>query len=476
MKNKRTNAAIRIGIFDGCMKKFAIVDLETTGGSASLHEVIEVGVVFVEDNRITGQWTSLVRPNRYIPPHITTLTGITNADVAGAPSFSSIAKNLYQLLEDTVFLAHNLSFDFSFLQKSFAREGLQFDPPRACTVRYTKKLVPGLKSYGLTNLTYHWKLHNDARHRALGDAEVTAKIFLDLLKRDTQLQVLQQLIKGGKKRLQLPIDLDERQLNEAPEKTGVYYLKDFRGQPLYIGKANNIKQRLLNHFSQDIQSARMQHWLREVREITYQLCPSELFALLWEDMEIRRLWPLHNKAQKTANPVFGICLYTDRLSRNHLQIAKLKKGQPALLRFSTMPEATDWMAFHCRIFHLDPDLCGLPKEMFQHDIKHNAGIEKLLDYLREQSGDYLIFPHGEFANQKPFIWVLNGRFYGLGVHDSNQELTKTAIESRLWGTGTSPNCDRILRNFMLQNPQVEVQRSFDLTMPAENSGQLSIFD
>ena len=188
--------------------RFAVVDVETTGGAWSRGDrVTEVAVVPVEAGRVGEGFGTLVNPRRPIPPRIQGLTGITDPMVAGAPSFPGIAPSVLEWLEGRVFVAHNVKFDWSFIrQELHSALGDSPEPTLLCTVRMGRALVPGLRSYGLDSLTRHFGIHVHQRHRAYGDALATARLLVHLLMEAESrgigdLSVLEDLIapRGGKR-------------------------------------------------------------------------------------------------------------------------------------------------------------------------------------------------------------------------------------------------------------------------------------
>lgn len=171
---------------------FVVVDVETTGGSAALgHRVTEVAAVLVHQGEIREVFHSLVNPRRSIPPFITSLTGIDDAMVRGAPTFDAIAGDLAAELAGRVFVAHNARFDWGFLSAEFTRlRPTTFDAsdPMAalatsqlCTVRLARRLLSHLPRRNLDALCWHYGVTIEHRHRAAGDAQATARILLALL-------------------------------------------------------------------------------------------------------------------------------------------------------------------------------------------------------------------------------------------------------------------------------------------------------
>jgi len=162
---------------------FAVVDVETTGSSAGGGDrVTEVAIVVVQGARCEIVFETLVNPGRPIPMPASMVTGITDAMVRAAPSFGEVADGLLAALAGRVFVAHNARFDWTFLTAELKRvRDLALNGPRLCTVRLSRRLLPGLRSCGLDSVTNWFGFENPARHRAGGDALVTAQLLARLL-------------------------------------------------------------------------------------------------------------------------------------------------------------------------------------------------------------------------------------------------------------------------------------------------------
>lgn len=163
---------------------YAIVDIETTGGYADNHRITEIAIFHHDGSRITDEFHRLINPGRRIPDFITGLTGIDAAMVSDAPSFEEVAGEIHGWLEGRVFVAHNAHFDYSFIKKELEEAGISWNTKKLCTVRLSRKIIPGLESYGLGRLAESLGMRILNRHRAGGDAEATARIFELLLQRD----------------------------------------------------------------------------------------------------------------------------------------------------------------------------------------------------------------------------------------------------------------------------------------------------
>lgn len=232
------------------MKKmeYAVVDIETTGGYAGGSRITEIAVVIHNGAEVTDRWETLVNPEQHIPLYITKLTGISNEMVSEAPLFEEIAEQLFHLLTNRIFVAHNVNFDYSFVRHQLEQSGFKWAARKLCTVRATRKIKPGLPSYSLGNLCGSLGIPLENRHRAGGDADATTVLLSKLLEWDTH-KVLADMIKNTAQDQRLPPNLPLEDFEQLPEQPGVYYFYNQKKEVVYVGKAVNIKKRVASHFS-----------------------------------------------------------------------------------------------------------------------------------------------------------------------------------------------------------------------------------
>lgn len=157
--------------------KFAVVDVETTGGAGDANRITEVGIVLLDDFEVVGTFHSLVDPGVPITPFVRNLTGITDEMVQGQPQFKDIAEQISELLQGRIFVAHNVQFDLKMMRTEMKRCCINMDPPRLCTVKLSRQVFPGLPSYSLHNLTESLNLPDFHHHRALDDTMACAEIL-----------------------------------------------------------------------------------------------------------------------------------------------------------------------------------------------------------------------------------------------------------------------------------------------------------
>jgi exonuclease, DNA polymerase III, epsilon subunit family len=160
---------------------YAIVDIETTGGSHKTEKITEIAIFKHDGHRVVDEFTSLINPEKNIPYFITNLTGITNQMVANAPKFYEIARKIVEITEGCTFVAHNAPFDYRFVCAEYLQLGYEYKRDVLCTVRTSRRLIPGKQSYSLGNLCNELGIDVNHRHRAAGDALATVKLFELLL-------------------------------------------------------------------------------------------------------------------------------------------------------------------------------------------------------------------------------------------------------------------------------------------------------
>ena len=227
---------------------YAIVDIETTGGSAINGGITEIAIHIHDGSRVVQHFSTLINPERRVPDFITALTGISNAMVASAPTFNEVADKIFELLSDTIFVAHSVNFDHSFIYHHLKKCGYELNVKKLCTVRLARKAIPGLSSYGLGKICRHLNILIDDRHRADGDAKATVKLFENILQNNGQ-EHIDKMLKRSSSEQWLPVYLDKNKIDNLPPVAGVYYFHNNKGKVIYVGKAINIKKRVVSHFT-----------------------------------------------------------------------------------------------------------------------------------------------------------------------------------------------------------------------------------
>ncbi|HMP88373.1 MAG TPA: exonuclease domain-containing protein, partial [Lacibacter sp.] len=317
---------------------YAITDIETTGGHAAGNGITEIAVYIHDGQRVVDRFETLVNPGQSIPYFIQRLTGITEEMVALAPRFEDLAPRLYGLLQGKVFVAHNVNFDYSFLLHHLQANGFQLNCKKLCTVRYSRKLLPGLPSYSLGNLCRHLSIPLQHRHRATGDAQATVQLFELLCSKDVN-NIRHTLLSRQSGEHNLPLFVNREEVERLPVGPGVYYFHDAKGKVIYVGKAVRLKQRVLGHFSTNNATRQRQEFIRNIHRISYRVCGTGLMASVLEAVEIKRLWPKYNKATKQPEAAYGWYIYEDNGGYLRLAVDRKRRHLPAVQLFFNPTEA-----------------------------------------------------------------------------------------------------------------------------------------
>ncbi len=270
----------------------AIVDLETTGGHITRDRITEIGILFVDGDRVE-RFETLVNPGQPIPPFIERMTGISDAMVAEAPIFASLADSLLERLQGRLLIAHNARFDYGFLKNEFRRAGLTFQTDQLCTVKLSRRLYPAFFKHNLDSIIQRHGLELPERHRAMADAEAVY-LFLNSAIGELGKETVDSVARELSAIPTAPPGLDPEVMDRLPDVPGVYLLYGDDDLPLYVGKSDNLRSRVLAHFSGNHAHGKEVRISQPVRRVEWQETLGEFGAILLELQLVRRLQPVHN--------------------------------------------------------------------------------------------------------------------------------------------------------------------------------------
>ena len=427
-------------------ERFAVVDLETTGNFASGHRIVEVGIVLMDGTKKVDEYHTLIDPGRDVPGFITGLTGIRRAMLEEAPYFEDVADEIEELTRDRVFVAHNVNFDYSFMQREMELCGKPFDRRRLCTMRAARSVFSGVGSYGLKALCTHFDIEREHEHRALSDAQAAAEILRRALD-GTQDSSRRAWLTAQTVQTALPSSVSQEEVANLPAHPGIYFFSNSRGQVIYIGKAKNLKNRVRSHFTATRNNVKKQRFIREVAQVEYRLSGTELIASLWEDHEIRSHQPILNSAQKDRVRRYGIYIYENRRGDARVAIQpKIASGSQPVRTFLSYTSAREWLMQRLIEEEISLEVAGWPHA---GETVRQVDLSALFDALSEDgepSGEFeLLFDRGRSKEERAFIFRERGRYAGFGFFPGlDQPKTFTDIEPYLVRAGTSPLSESIV--------------------------------
>ena len=456
-------------------KIYAIVDIETTGGQANRDKITEIAIVLHDGVKIIDAFETLINPERSVPYQITKITGISDDMVTDAPKFYEVAKQIVKMTEGAIFVAHNVRFDYGFIQEEFRRLGFTYIRKQLCTVQLSRKAFPGLKSYSLGNLITHFRIKVKDRHRAMADVMATVEVFNKILASEQNVEQAEAFINRGLKENQLPNGLTLEKLHLLPESCGIYYFHDKEGDVIYVGKSINIQKRIFEHFND--KTTKGDKLQKYVFDITYEETGSELIALLLEDAEIKKIKPVINKAQRKTYFPYGVYSYIDEMGyvRFHAvkNVAAIRKKHAILSDFEKLSEAksylkslakrydlceklmdvqnTEGVCFNYQIGICKGACCG--KEDF---ITYNAKAIQAKESLNSAfEKDFFIVDKGRNREELALILVKEGHYYGYGYIDAGENNFEDFFEA-VKKYPRHGDTHRIIKKFMSANPRVKI--------------------
>ncbi len=447
---------------------FAIIDIETCGGKFEFRKgrIIEISILIHDGLSVVEKFTTLINPECYISPFFRGLTGISNEMVEDAPKFHEVAKKIHDLTENKIFVAHNVGFDYGFVKEEFASLGFKYKRDTLCSVRLSRKLIPGRKSYSLGNLCESLGIENKARHRAEGDAVATAKLFdiLMQIKSDHP----QYKTKAVDELMVRRIDKIKKYiLDKLPEECGVYYFLDQEQNIIYIGKSTNMYSRAMSHFNTKEQKGKKM--LNELYNVDFIKTGSELIALLLESEEIKKHKPKFNKRRKAESFTHTIDWFMDDKGIVNFKIIEYNLAENALMSFTSYFSARERLESLLDENVLCLRYCGLTDReaiCFNHQIKKCNGIcaeEEEIEIYNKRANEIFknyIFEHPNFAiidkgrstGERSLILIENGKFSGFGYFDEYAQLNSSEdFKNIIKPINYYPDADDLVKGWLKQN-------------------------
>ena len=447
---------------------YTIIDIETTGNGIKGNKITEISIFKYNGHEVIDEYTSLVNPQCEIPSFITGLTGIDNNMVRNAPLLEEIIPEIEAITKDTIFVAHSVNFDYNVIKNEFKQLGHDFSRKKLCTVRLSRKLLPGYNSYSLGKLTAALGIPLTDRHRARGDAHATVLLFHKLLRAENAESVFKLFLNSKSQEATLPPALPKEEYEKLPTTPGVYYFKNEKGKIIYVGKAINIKKRVLGHFYD--KKTKEITLCSETASLDFEETGNELIALLKESAEIKHLYPKYNSAQKRTIQQYGIFSYEDRNGVIHLAFNKIKMTPNALAICYSPTEARQYLEALCNTFELCPKYCHLQENVSScshYKIKqcigicsdidlvnsYNERVQEAIKSLKEIQSDLVIKTNGRNAEENAFVIIQENSYAGYGFIPKEFSIEHIEdLETFIIPQKNTLETQRIVESYMRKNP------------------------
>jgi DNA polymerase-3 subunit epsilon len=366
-----------------------------------------------------------------------------------------------EITDGAFFVAHNASFDYRFIQAEFKRLGFSFNRDTLCTVKLSRKHIPGHISYSLGSICNDLKIPINGRHRAAGDALATVKLFQMILSLDVDLT---SETSGVGARMVSPIDSEK--IRSLPEDTGVYYLYSMQGDIIYIGKSNNIRKRVIEHLARP-SNKRAVEMASQVFDVGFEVTGSEVIALILEADEIKANLPKYNKRGRRRNSQYGITSHHDSNGYINLKVEKVQgvDVSPSIC-FDDLKHAQDLLHRMVEENSLCQKLCGLynsTNACFHYQIvqcrgacigeepidTYNQRVAKAIDSMGLGSRSFILVDEGRNPDERSFVKVINGKIEGYGYFNPefNQRINDI-LDQSVTACGNHREALHAVRNFL----------------------------
>lgn len=444
---------------------YAIVDIETTGGSSMGDRITEIAIYKHDGERIVDEFVTLINPGRRIPYYISELTGIYDNMVQGAPKFYEVARRIVEITEGCAFVAHNVKFDYHFIRNAFKDLGYDFNRKTLCTVQLSRKYLPGHQSYSLGKLCRDLGIDLKSHHRAAADARATVTLFEMLLKADGN-----HFKRTSKKEQRDTEKLGDHPVRQKvlalPETPGVYYLYNDAGELIYVGKSKNLKSRVLSHLA-NFTTKKAVAMRDAVTDLRYVETGSDLIAQLRESHEIKKYKPIFNRAQRRSSYSYGLFAEYQLDGYMHLRLAHVKGTEP-ITTFTTKEEGKKYIE---RLMD-DMDLCqrlvglyGSHGACFNYTIKqcngacvgveppeeYNPRVLKAIANIRYDHDSFLVVDRGRTDDERSVVYVKNYTYQGYGFVPSKLANDPGAMIDAIQPQPDNRDVQQILRGYLQRN-------------------------
>lgn len=395
--------------------RFAVIDIECTGGKFGEERIIDVAIFVLEDGEVVDQMVSLVNPETGIDPYVTKLTGITNKMVRTAPKFYELAKRIVKITEDCTFVAHNIGFDYRVFQQEFDALGFDYHRATLDTIPYCERIFPEWENYGLKTVSKELGLVNAARHRAEGDARLTLELLKILLEKDRERHLEDVHVSRSASEGKNPF---KEQVKHLENKVGIYYIYNEEGEVIYMGTSKDLQNSVNRHFVADNKIALALQ--REAVKLEVEDLGNEAIAEMLYEQTFEKYRPVYNTAKKRKFLNFGVFIDPKRGAEvDMVRVYPIRHKAPQFY-FEGPKSVYSWLQKLMMHEKLDPFTFLLDKDR-EHYFKHTPNLqwkakqksvpaEVLRAYMIPQEA-VLIGP-GRKGQEKCAILIEGGRILG----------------------------------------------------------------
>lgn len=395
---------------------YSVVDIETTGGKSASNRITEIAIVKTDGKKIIERFSTLVNPHRKIDKFVVQLTGITDEMVSTAPDFGQIVDKIDAFTKDTIFVAHNIAFDYSIIKREYKKLDRVFRRNNLCTVQLSRKTLKEENSYSLGKLSDSLGIALENRHRALGDAEATALLLHHIINKVGEENVLEQTAHKTSQ-IEFKGEITNDIIEELPEDPGTFRFMNKAGKVIYIGYAKNIFSAVTKLLIQEAKVITKFGLLENMFSIDYEIINSFLITQLSAISEILKHKPIYNQKKNQRSFPFGVFEKKENLLQGAFEADAIKNrtDEEALWRFSNLNAAKRFIKRATQTTALMP-----PSFKGNHEAFDAAYHKKIEAYLKKElypERNFYIVREVGYEKKAYIVWVENFVYKGFGEID-----------------------------------------------------------
>ena len=450
-------------------RKFAIISMTTFGYKPNPLRIVQLTISKLEGDYYEPVFSTYVNPEERIPNYIQQKTGLSDDILLQAPTFPEVANTILKELKDHILVGHNASFLHFALQSEFKYLGYLFKIPLLCTLRLAKRLIPNMTNYDLPYLTSVLNIPLIASNDMNDTNAAVSILFQRLIALDEDERVISKFLEPKVEKENIaPKNIEYQKLNALPNSPGIYKFQNKVGDVIYVGKAKDIKKRVLSHFYNS--SEKEISLCDATYNVDFETTGSELIALLREANLIDKLDPPFNYIQKKSYITFHIIPQKNKKGILQLKIERrpfqhspteifLKRGDAIkrlielTKKFRLCPLLTGSKSKLGRCTHNEYTECdGVCSGMEEIGL-YNLKVEKALDFLNNENDNYVIFEKGRSKEERSFVLILHSVYQGYGFLDNSQSVSSLEdLKDMLNPKKHSYHTAMIISSYIKRNP------------------------
>jgi len=433
---------------------YAIVDVETTGNHRGGDRIIEIAIIITDGEKIIREYQTLVNPQKSINPYVEKLTGIYESMVKNAPTFSEVADEVFNFLEGQVFVAHNVSFDYTLVEGELNRAGYAFNASQIDTIAYARRVFQGLQSYSLGNVCDSLGIAHLDRHRAYGDTLATTQLFHLLLKKDSDGSSLKAMLQQGLDENCLPPLLAKEKILSLPATTGLLSFRTQEGLLFAIEATKNMRKKAIDKLQMWFCDIADKSLFESIADVEVIATGNELIAKIMKEEVVANERPLVGKIIVSRPPAYAIMIENNSIGIAQLKITYQKEIEDqAHILFTSRTyakKAAEKLMDEGHFYGIYQQIITQPNEVAKETQiqNYNTQLTKALLSSTYRSPNQIIIDKAADNQHLSIVWIEKGKYKGWATIEKDQAVTQDLLTELIPPKTETSEIQKAIRNHL----------------------------